>query len=345
MRVLKLVLFLCLTAMIVAFGLYTVYTGLCRFGERELILPEPVIVELKPQMPLSLLARELERCGLTDSARLFELWVRFRSEYSRFQAGLYKFETSVSALSISEAMIAGRIYIPVVLEVVIPEGFNMFATADRLAAKGLGGREEIISLMSDKEFLSSLRVPSTTIEGYLYPATYQFSVMPTAAEVLTKMVETFWSKLPKDYEMKVQELGLSLAQAVTFASLIELETAVEEERPLVSEVIWNRLRARAALGIDASIIYGIADYRGNLSKAHLSDASNPYNSRVHLGFPPTPIGSPSMASLLAVLSPSREGYYYYVLDPSQQGRHYFSKSLKEHNEQVRRLVRAQVSKR
>ena len=133
--------------------------------------------------------------------------------------------------------------------------------------------------------------------------------------------------------------GLALHQAVTFASLIEAETLHDDERSKVSEVIWRRLKDNAPLGIDAALIYGIPDYAGDLKTAHLNDAKNRYNTRIHRGLPPSPIGNPSAKSMAAVLTPSDQGYYYYVLIPGSD-RHHFSRTLKEHNEHVRNLVNA-----
>ena len=163
--------------------------------------------------------------------------------------------------------------------------------------------------------------------------------MPSPEAVLKKMVNTFWEKIPADYAANVEKLGLSLEEAVIFASLIELETPNEEEKANVSEVIWRRLKAKASLGIDAALIYGIKDYDGDIRSKDLNDRSNKYNTRLYPGLPPTAIGSPSVSSLEAVLHPSSEGYYYYVVDADNPTRHRFSKSLKEHNAHVREYVR------
>ena len=183
-----------------------------------------------------------------------------------------------------------------------------------------------------------MNVPSSSLEGYLYPATYRFSKIPTAQQAFEEAVSTFWKRLPESYAEQVATRGLTLNEAVTFASLIEMETPHDDERQYVSEVIWNRLKRNIALAIDASIIYGIEDFNGNLSRSHLEDKSNKYNTRVHRGLPPSPICSPSAASLKAVLEPSDEGYYYYVLDLESGSRHRFSKTLKEHNRYVKKLV-------
>ena len=159
------------------------------------------------------------------------------------------------------------------------------------------------------------------------------------------MVETFWNRLPEDYVAQLESLGLSLHEAVIFASLIEKETAIEDEKPKVAEVIWNRLKRKDALGIDAAVIYGIKDYDGQIRWSHLRDRKNPYNLRIHRGLPPGPIGAVSVSSLQAILEPTSEGYYFYVLKVNSGGRHHFSKTLKEHNLYVQKLVRHQKASR
>ena len=163
----------------------------------------------------------------------------------------------------------------------IPEGFTYKKITDRLVAGGVGSPEEFAALEKSKTFLTEHKIPSSSVEGYLYPATYPFSKTPTAQQVLSRMIDTFWDNLPPDYVERLSEKDLTLEQAVIFASLIELETAHDDERNMVSEVIWNRLKNNITLGIDASIIYGVADYKGNLRRKHLDDASNPYNTRIH----------------------------------------------------------------
>jgi UPF0755 protein len=310
------------------------------WSEQLVVLPQPQVIEFPPGTRLRELSQQLSKEGIIRHPRVFELWVRAFADYSKFQAGTYRFENEVSPLDVVRTISQGKNYETFALELTIPEGFTYQQISDKLMTKGVGTKEEYDSLLRDSDFIASLSIPSATLEGFLYPATYRFQKTPTAREVIARAAKTFWEKLPSDYEKSVGYLGLGLQEAVTFASLIEVETPIDDERPLIAEVIWNRLKGKIPIAIDAAVIYGIEDYQGDITKKHLSDPTNPYNTRIRLGLPPTPICSPAEASLRAILTPSREGYLYYVLDPGTDRRHHFSKTGEEHEIYVRKLVNA-----
>ncbi len=318
------------------------YFWLMQWAHEGVDVGEEKIFDLKPGTTLGGLAKELEGAGLVSRSSFYHFYVRFEGNYKRFQAGKYRFTGSVAPADVSQAFVKGDVWNPVVLSVTIPEGFTLKNITERLAANGVGHIVELKNLCSDKSFLQSLKVPAATLEGYVYPATYTFHTMPTAMQALEQMVKTFWEKLPKDYEKQVEAKGLTLAQAVVFASLIQMETRLDEEKSLISEVIWRRLKDKAPLAIDAALIYGIPDYAGDLKWSHLQDAKNPYNTRIHVGLPPTAIGAPGVQALEAVLTPSNFGYYYYVLMPDLT-RHHFSKTLAEHNLHVKKLLNSTKS--
>lgn len=322
------------------------YSWLKRWGEREHNLPAAVQIDLEKGLSLKPFSVRLEARGVVADARLFEAWVRLFSDYSRFKAGHYRFVHSVSPASIAARITRGDVFEPVVVRIVVPEGFTQVQIVERAVAAGIGSREEFNEILEDEELRSKLKIPADTFEGFLYPATYPYVRMPTPAELITDMVEAFWKHLPEGYQKAIETKDLSLADAVVFASLIERETKIEEEKPKVAEVIWRRLKIGRPLGIDASIIYGLKDkYRGNLTRRHLDDRGNRYNTRVYRGLPPTAIGSPSRSSLEAILNPTNFGYLYYVVDPDLDGGHHFSKTLNEHNRYVRKLVQSRRRKR
>ncbi|NDE14765.1 endolytic transglycosylase MltG [bacterium] len=309
----------------------------------------PVDVTLAPGTGLKHLGNALEAKGVVTSAFLFSLLVRLTGNFQHFQAGPYRFEGDVTPVQVETTFTEGKIFTPVVAQFTIPEGFTMRKIADRMAANGIGTAKGNLALMRKPSFIRTLpglaALKAKTVEGFLYPATYSFAKMPTPEDTIGTMIAEFFKRLPADYEARASAKKLGLVEAVNFASMIELETLHEDEKPLVSEVIWNRLRDGAPLGIDAALIYGIEDYDGDLRWKDLGDRGNPYNTRVFKGLPPTPIGSVTVSSLEAVLTPAREGYYYYVLMPGSDQRHHFSRSLKEHNEHVRQLVKSSRSEK
>jgi UPF0755 protein len=310
---------------------------------KPLSISSEVKIELRPRLSLAQLSRQIADQGLVTHARLFQVWMRLDGGYGKFQAGTYLFNQSVTPTQIRDKMILGDIYIPEVLQVVIPEGFTLRMLNERLATKGIAQLAELTALVRNKSFIKELGVNSSSLEGYTYPATYSFSKMPTGREFYTTVVKKFFDSLPSGFLDQVEARGLSLNDAVTFASLIELETMQEAEKPIISEVIWRRLKQGDALGIDAAIIYGISNYAGDITWNHLKDKNNPYNTRIHRGLPPTAIGAVSKTSLEAVLKPTNLGYYYYMLDADDQTKHVFSRTAAEHGEQVKRFLKSQKS--
>lgn len=298
-------------------------------------------VELRPRMTLPQLSRSLVDATVTNDGNLFHWWIKFDGSYARFQAGTYVFTGNVSPVLIRDKMIRGEIHVPNVLQVTIPEGFTLRMLNERIATKGIGQVAELNILVRDRKFLKELGVESSSLEGYTYPATYNFEKLPTPREFYGRVVRRFFERLPADYVKLATQKGLTLNQAVTFASLIELETMQEAEKPIIAEVIWRRLKKGDTLGIDASVIYGIPNYKGDIKWEHLKDTKNVYNTRIHRGLPPTAIGAVSRSSLEAVLNPTDLGYYYYMLDADDRTRHVFSRTGAEHNIQVQKFLRAQ----
>jgi UPF0755 protein len=296
-----------------------------------------LVLEFKPGTRLKDLAAQLKSDNIISDPDRFVMWVRVQRSYDRFQAGNYKLTPMVTPDEVIEKLIRGESFEPVVLTYTVPEGFTVRQVMERLAANGVGHIVANQNLAKDQIFIDNLKIPGSSLEGFIFPATYSFTKIPTPHEAVRHMVETFWQKLPPGYEDRVRQLGLTLYEAITFASLIELETKHDDEKSLISEVIWRRLKDKAPLAIDAALIYGIQDYNGDIKTVHLKDASNPYNTRIHRGLPPTPIGAPGIRAIEAVLTPSAFNYYYYVLKPGDT-RHHFSRSLKEHNTNVKKYV-------
>jgi UPF0755 protein len=304
--------------------------------ESELNLKKATIITLKTSESLASFSEKLEKKALISNAKLFSWIVRTRYDYSKFQAGKYLFEGSVSPKKIINSISDGLVHKQLLFSLTIPEGFSLSQVNSRLEKLGyLSEKSKVIA-----EILKKWNIGATSLEGYLYPATYNFyDDNPTLFEIYDKMVTEFFKRLPKSFLLEVKNSSFSLQQVVTIASMIEKETGLKDEQNLVSEVIHNRLKRKIPLAIDATLIYGIKNYKGDITFKHLSDRSNKYNSRIYKGLPPTPICSPSLSSLLAALNPTSYGYLFYVtVAGDKDKRHHFSKTLKEHNRFVRKLV-------
>jgi UPF0755 protein len=314
------------------------YWGLKRWYTHPRNLAEAVVIDFVRGTSLDKLSLTLQKEKILSSRWAFKVGVRLFADYASFKAGTYLIETGYSYASIASMLTDGRIHEPIILTLTIPEGFSKEKIVARLVAREVGTKEDYAALWQNKELMNSLGLPGW--EGFLFPSTYSFRKIPSPEEMVRILVKTFFDKLPQGYEVALKERGMSLYEGVNFASLIEKETAHVDEMPLVSEVIWRRLKRGWPLGIDAAVIYGIEEYDGDIKWKDLRNAQNPFNTRIHKGLPPTPICSPSTQALLAVLNPSDEGYYYYVLDVDNEGRHYFSKTLAEHNMYVKKLVQA-----
>lgn len=302
-------------------------------------LKQPEVFKMEPGTKLKKLSRELFEKNIIANPDYFNLLVKITRKYHRFQAGTYLFEGNISPQDVMSKFLNGEVYRQVSFKFTIPEGFTARQINERLNSIGIEDFEKLENLRLSKELAEKYMIPKDNLEGFLYPATYIFyEDIPRPEEIYTRMLEEFFLRLPNNYQQAAEKLGLTLYQAVIFASLIEKETQWPEEMTLISEVIWNRLKKKIPLGIDAALIYGIKDYDGNIRRKHLKDRNNVYNTRLRKGLPPTPIASPSLESLLAVLNPDSQGNLYYVLKPASDGKHQFSKTLGEHNLHVKRLV-------
>lgn len=333
---------LLLTTFIVGFG------GMIGFSYLNFYLPSrvflvtaPTTIEIpKGSGPLKV-SKILQSVDKDSPLEAIKWWLRIGGKFQSIQAGTYRFEGEQSLSKLFNDLKTGNTYDPLVLKVTIPEGSTAKDTFAKLAKEGVGKLSDFYRLFSSAAFLKKAGVESSTLEGYLYPATYSFyGKLPTPEQALLKMIDEFDKRIDENLLSAFKAKDLSLNQAVTFASLIEKETLTDEERPKIAEVIWRRLKKGEPLGIDAALIYGIKDYQGDITWKHLKDPENKYNTRIYKGLPPTPIGSPTVASLSAVLSPTNQGYYYFVRLPGKDKKHHFSKSYREHTNYVNKWIKA-----
>ena len=190
---------------------------------------------------------------------------------------------------------------------------------------------EFIAKAHDPLLLQELRIEGISVEGYLFPETYFFSKPATSYKIIRTMVQKFWEHFSDDLRFQGQKLGLTEHQVVILASIIEKETGVSEERRLISAVFHNRLKINMKLQSDPTVIYGIKNFSGNLTKKDLL-TSTPYNTYTHEGLPIGPIANPGREALGATVNPAPATYLYFV--SMNNGQHFFSTNLKDHNRAV-----------
>lgn len=281
------------------------------------------------------IAEGLEEKGIVADRRLFLAALRLRSgERGTIKAGEYRFAEPLSTIQVLDRLVAGDVY---TFPVTIPEGLTFLETAEHLARLGLGEESRLREAFEEgREAVADLDPVATNLEGYLYPTTYRFSRSVQPGEVTRTMVAQFKQIFGELRRARAKELGLTPRQVVTLASVIEKETGVPEERPLIGSVFLNRLGRGMPLQSDPTIIYALkleGRYHGNLSKSDL-DLDSPYNTYRFPGLPPGPIASPGEASIDAVLFPADSSYLYFV--SKNDGSHQFSSTYAEHIDAVRK---------
>jgi UPF0755 protein len=214
--------------------------------------------------------------------------------------------------------------------VTIPEGFTVMQIADLLQEMGLCDKEAFLSSVHESPMGAGDKTAVTDLEGYLYPDTYKFARGVGPVSIVRMMTGRFREKT-RPYREKVEESGMAMNDIVTLASIVEKETGSAEERPVIASVFLNRLKKGMRLESDPTVIYGIEDFNGNLTREDLKKPG-PYNTYTETGLPAGPIANPGIDSIRAVLYPSDTDFLFFV--SKNDGTHYFSRTLSEHNRAV-----------
>jgi UPF0755 protein len=282
---------------------------------------------------LAAIAERLASAGVIRSALLFRAWARLTGSDRTLQPGRYRFERAVDVPVVLRTLATGVPH----PDVTVPEGLTVREIALLLQSRGLVEVDEVVCLASDPEFLLAAGVPGTQLEGYLFPDTYRFAAELSTREILESMVRRFHERFDVARYRRAAARRLSVNQVVTLASIIEKETGLATERPLIAAVFTNRLRLGMPLQSDPTVIYAIPDFTGNLTRADLARPS-PYNTYVSGGLPPGPIANPGLAALDAAMAPADSSALYFV--SRNDGSHEFSATLAEHNRAVSRYQRS-----
>lgn len=294
-------------------------------------------VLLRPGWGARHIAQTLQNEGVIRSANAF-LVTHYALGKGNLKAGEYKFDSAASALQVRERVLRGDVF---ARSVVVPEGYNIYDIAAAVEQAGLGSAADFVAAARDATPLHDIAPQAESLEGYLFPDTYQFTRIDTPHDIAVAMVHRF--------RQTAQKIGLlgrpDIHRVVTMASIVEKETAVPEERPLVAGVYYNRLDRNMLLGADPTVIYAAllgGNYRGTIYQSDLQSDS-PYNTYKFPGLPPGPIANPGRASLEAAMHPQENDFLFFVSD--NNGHHRFSRSTAEHEKNVAAYRKAAAQQR
>lgn len=291
---------------------------------------QPQIVLIPAGQDFRTLAGRLQAEGIIRNPRKLRLLARLEGLDRSIQAGEYELSAAMAPRTILETLAGGKVRLH---RLTIPEGFTLAQVADAVAGAGLAARDAFYGAATDPNFTRQLQIPAATFEGYLFPDTYHFSRDTTPRKMVATMVAHFRGALTPEWQLQLEKLGWTLHQAVTLASIIEKETGAAFERPLISSVFHNRLKKGMRLESDPTVIFGIPEFDGNLTRKHLREPT-PYNTYQIPGLPPGPIANPGAAALEAALFPADTRYLFFVSKGDQT--HQFSTTLAEHNRAVQK---------
>jgi len=290
---------------------------------------ETVEIRVSQGESFAAVVRKLRAHNVIVNERLFSLWARVSGSEKKIHWGVYRFDPSLSPREILNRMVLGK---GVFYSVTIPEGLTVKQIADLLEQMQIADREKFLAEAANPELLAILGLQYNGIEGYLFPDTYHFTPSTPERDIILAMAEQFRKVSEPIFAQHQAGAQLALHEIVTLASIIEKETGVEAERPLVSAVFYNRLKLRMPLQSDPTVIYGLKTYNGNLTRKDLQNPS-PYNTYRVPALPPGPICNPGVSALKAALQPAPVPYLYFV--SKNDGTHFFSENLEVHNRAVK----------
>jgi UPF0755 protein len=290
-------------------------------------------VDLAPGDSAFTIGEKLQAAGVLRSQFAFDLlrlWER-----GTLRAGEYRFDRPAPAIEVYRQIARGSVY---TVALTVPEGANIFDIATRVEQAGFDTREDFLNAaVKQTGLVTDLDPQAKSLEGYLFPDTYRFARHAGSAQIVAAMVRRF--------RAVAAQLGLkeNVHQVVTLASLVERESAVGAERPMVASVFENRLKKNMPLATDPSVIYGLeleGWWRGAIYQTDLT-RDTAYNTYLHTGLPPGPVANPGIPSLQAAMHPAGTDYLYFVAAGSNaQGRSLFASTLDEHNRNVAGYRRA-----
>jgi UPF0755 protein len=289
--------------------------------------PSEVTVVFAQGTPTAQIFQRLEKEGVVRDARLAEFYYRLYRGKTPLQAGEYRFDRPMPIDDVINRMGRGDV---VKYSVVVPDGLTAEETFQLFWSRGIGGPEGFHRALSETELLPGLTSGVSDLEGFLFPDTYVVTRSTPARAIVDMMTAQFRRNFTPDMREKAERLGMTIAQAVTLASIVEKESGLPREGPAIATVYLNRLKRGMRLQADPTVIYALKRDGKWTGTLHRSDYGydSPYNSYAYAGLPPGPICNPGLTALKSAVSPARTEYLYFVADAS--GGHKFSRTFEEH---------------
>lgn len=302
---------------------------------------EVVTVTIPPGASFSNVTDSLVNRGLVSQPRLFTLLARVRGLDRGIRAGSYSFQAGESWSSLLEDFVTGRV---LTVAVTVPEGLTLAQMAGRFTGVTGLAADSILSRLREESMASERGLPGPGLEGYLFPDTYRFAEGTDLEQVVDAMVRRYKDVWTPRRQSRREELGLTEAEVVTLASIVQAEARVVDEMPTISAVYHNRLRLGWPLQADPTVLYALGGHRSRLLYAAMdSVADHPYNTYTQSGLPPGAIGAPGEAALEATLFPLDVDFLFFVA--RADGSHVFTRTLAEHNRAVQESRRERDANR
>ncbi len=289
-----------------------------------------IIITINPGQSVSTTSEKLYKLGIIENPNKFKIFARINGLDKKLKAGEYELSSSMTPATILDKLINNKVLLR---RLTVPEGYNLNQIAALIEKSGLCTEEEFMQSATDPLLTRKMNLNTDTFEGYLFPDTYYFPKGFTSEKIITTMLKRFQSVLSPEWVNQAEKSGLSIHQIITLASIIEKETGASFERPIISSVFHNRLKKRMRLESDPTVIYGITNFNGNITKKDLRTRT-PYNTYKIKGLPPGPIANPGLEALEAALYPADTHYLYFV--SKRDTTHKFSTNISDHNRAVRK---------
>jgi UPF0755 protein len=295
----------------------------------------PILFDAAQTKSFREIASELQTAGIIRSALALRLRARLQGKDTKIKAGEYELSPSMAPRDILDKLVRGDMFHR---RVTIREGMNLADIAEAIDKSGITSKLAFEQALANLELLQSEGLTAHSFEGYLFPDTYEFPRGTPADQIIRSMHAQLEKQWLPEWTQRVSIMEMSKHDILTLASIIEKESGSFDEQPVISSVFHNRLKKSMRLQADPTVIYGIKDFNGNITKRDLTTLT-PYNTYMVDGLPPGPIANPGLSAIKAALYPTDTNYLYFV--GNGQGKHVFSESLDKHNEAVNKYQRGE----